>query len=187
VHPLAIAERIVAADGDQHINAQVLQHFQHVFRVVEDLAPALVRVLADFHALQVGRNAVGEHIAGVGARGVQERAAGAVYRAHALLGERHHPLLALLFVLLVNVEIQQPGPAAPDAKNLVTGIFRAIDDLLDARVQAGDIAAAREHTNAQHSSPPVLKIAYWLRQPMGSEVPGIHDKGVYRLCTSHSL
>jgi hypothetical protein len=46
--------------------------------------------------------------------------------------------------LVVRVEMQQPGPATPDADNLVPRVVRAHDERLDAGVEAGDVPAARE-------------------------------------------
>ena len=73
VQPLAVAQRVVAADGNQHVDADVLEILQHVLRDVVDLGGVPGRVCGHALARQMARP---------GARGVQERAAGASGAIH---------------------------------------------------------------------------------------------------------
>ena len=101
------------------------------------------------HALQELRHLARQHVLRVRARRVQERAAGTVHRAHHGFVQRDHPLRVFLRGR-IGVVIQQAAPPSADAVDLMTGVHRAIHDLLDARVQARNVTATRKHTNTQH-------------------------------------
>ena len=112
-------------------------------REVED---ALLIGLGRFWVAQEFRHILWLDLGRVGAAGVEEGAARAVDGAHPVLVE-----LCVAFIVgrrVDGVQVQQPAPPAPDADDFVAFIDRAIDRRLDARVQAGDIAAAGQNTNS---------------------------------------
>jgi hypothetical protein len=142
VQTCAVGERIVAADWDERLNAEVFQHLQNVWCAVGELLFACIRE----HALEeLGHSRLFD-FGGVGARGVQVGAAVAVDRAHTGFGERLDRLVYA--VVIVGVVVEQPAPAVADADHLHPGIDRAVHDRLDTRVQAGHVAAARQDSNS---------------------------------------
>ena len=87
MQPLGIAQRVVAADRHQRPDAQFIQHLQHVRREIEWAVVVWMRL-----ALQERRHLGRADFAGIGAAGVQERAARAIDRADALLVQRQNVL-----------------------------------------------------------------------------------------------
>ena len=150
VQALAKAERVIAADGDQAVDAQELKVLEHVRRkvaqaLVGDVGLGVLRI-----AQETG-NVLGLDLGGIGAAGVQECAARAVDRAHAILVQ----LQVVLFIRrgIFGVQVQQAAPATSDADDLVTFVHGAIDHCLDAGIQAGDITATRQNTNSHPWAP----------------------------------
>ena len=146
---LAVAQRVVPADGDERIDAQVLQVVQDVRR---EVARALV-VRLGVQVLRVAeeiRDVLGADVARFGAAGVEKRAAGAVHRPDALLVERDQVPVETLRI--VRVELQEPAPAAPNADNFVAFFDGAVHDGFDAGVEAGDVAAAGKNTDLHASA-----------------------------------
>src|SRR4029453_9845022 len=95
------------------------------------------------------------HVAGgdlgrVGPAGVQEGPAGAVDGAHLVLGQRLHAVV--LGALGVQVVVEQPGPAPTQPQDLIAAVGGRVHQRLDARVQAGDVAATGQHTDPGHNS-----------------------------------
>src|SRR5690606_28122844 len=88
----------------------------------------------------------GPHLAGVGARAVQEGAARAVDGAHTHRVEVDEVLGHGLRV--VEVGAQQPAPPPPDAGDLVALLVDPVDDGLDAGVETRDVTAAGENADA---------------------------------------
>src|SRR5512132_1952440 len=94
----------------------------------------------------------------VGPAGVQKGPTGPVDGAHLVLSQRLHAVV--LGGVGVQVIVEQPGPAPPQPEDLIAAVGGGIHQRLDARVQAGDIAATGQHTNPGHDSAP--RPADWL-------------------------
>ena len=85
------------------------------------------------------------HVGRSGAGGVQEGAAGAPDFVHDLFGELEHAGAVALGV--VTVEVDQPGPTAPDAQDAVSLAQRTHRDGANRRVQPRHVAATRQNRN----------------------------------------
>src|SRR5260370_19554974 len=133
----AIAEGIVAADGDEVFHAQPGEILQDFGRKVVPLGVVF--------ALQVVRDTVFGDAARIGARRVQEGAAGAPGAIHDVLGKALK--VVGVVVLFVANEIDKPGPASPDTNHFIAFTERTKRDGTDRRVQAGNVSAAGEDTN----------------------------------------
>ena len=93
--------------------------------------------------------AAGPHLARVRARRVEHRAAGPVDRPGVDPVERPD---VLRVELGPGSLVGQALPAAADAEDLVAELGRAVDDALDDRVEAGDVAAAGEDADPSRCS-----------------------------------
>ena len=143
VQRAAVAQGVVAADGDEVIQA-------HGLDVLHHQRSEVIAVLIELHRLgtlgvEVRRQRRLLHLARVGARAVQPGAAGAVDGAGVVDVQRYH----VAFVehapgLLVG----QPFPAAPDADDLEAELMGPVRHPLDDAVQAGDVAAPRQDADA---------------------------------------
>ena len=110
-----------------------LDHPQSVLREVE-------RPFAGCLRGQVRGHLAGANPAGVGARRVQERPAGAVDRADDRRGQRLEPLGRRLGV--GGVMVQERRPAATETDDLVAVVRDPVHDGLDARIEPGHVPAA---------------------------------------------
>ena len=136
-----ISQCIFPSDGYQYVNLKMLQRSQYVVGEVERLAVVQFRL-----GTQKVRRMRGTHAAGIGARGVQEGAAGAVYGAHYEFIERLKALFAHSRV--VGVVKEEAAPATADADGLVPFVNGATDQRLDAGVQSGNISSTSQNTNS---------------------------------------
>ena len=146
---LAVAQGIVTADGNQRVNAQVLQVLENVGREITGTRVLRFRlgVLWIFKKL---RYIVGPHPTGIGPARMEEGAAGTVNGPHPLRVQGHHILVKTIRV--VSVELQEPPPAAADTKHLVPLTAGAIDNFLYRRVEAGNVPASGQDTDLHDSS-----------------------------------
>ena len=135
MHPQRVGERVVAADRDQHVDAERLDDAERVVGEVE-------RAVAVRPRREMRGNLAGPYPARIRPRGVQEGSPGAVDRPHRGGCERLEPLLGRRGV--VEVVLEQGGPAPPEADDLVAVVHDPVDDGLDARVEPGHVAAAGE-------------------------------------------
>src|SRR5271156_1003796 len=131
------AERVVAADGDQAVNAEALEIF-------EDDGSEVVKFAIEgkFFELvggDVRGNFVGGDFAGIGAGSVQSGAAPAVNGASIFAGE-----LAIEAVVagVGGIHVGETFPAFANAGDGVTHFSGAVDHGFDYGVQAGDVATA---------------------------------------------
>ena len=152
VQPRGVAEGVVAADGDEGVDLQGLEVGHHR---VGDVHRVLQTVLA-----QVLGHVLFPHLGRVGARGVQEGAAGAVDGAHVIVFQDLHPVGVAghpQFGLVVG----QSAPAAPETVHLQAGPLGPVHHLLHGRVQAGHVAPAGQDRNSLefplHRSLPVKR------------------------------
>jgi hypothetical protein len=140
-------QRVVAADGHEVGEAEVLDRVEHV---VGEVVDALVRLrVRDRRRVQPRRQGLRPHPARVGARRVEDRAARAVDGAS---------VDAVQDPDVLGIELRAPAlvrealPAAPDAQHLEAEVGRAVDDALDHRVEAGNVAAPGEDADASRCS-----------------------------------
>ncbi len=124
VQPLAVTERVVATDGDQPVDLQVLQVFQHVGREVAGRIVGRLG-LGVLWVLQEVGHGVGLHLAGIGTAGVKHRAAGAINGAYGGVVQRHDVLFDGRRVVAIDQE--QTAPTAADADDFVAGVNGAVD------------------------------------------------------------
>jgi hypothetical protein len=141
----SISQRVLPSDGNQQVDLQVLQHLQHVVGEVQRLA-----VVRFSLGMQEVRRPRGAHAAGVGARGVQEGAAGAVDSPHDEFVERQRTLLVRGRV--VGIVEEKAVPAPTDANGLVSLVDGAVDECFDAGIQAGDVTPSRQNADSHFFS-----------------------------------
>ena len=158
--PGAVRKGVVAADRDQPVQAEPIDHRQAVVGEVEGtFGFALALTLEEL------RHVPGLDLGGIRSAGVQERPAGAIDGAYVTRTE----WLGALDLRLGRVEVvvEQAGPTSPQTDDLIAAIDRAVDERFDARVQSGDIATAGQHSDAGHdrgtptSSAPSISSLYW--------------------------
>ncbi len=140
VEPRGVAERVVAADGDQGVDLQVLEVGDDAVGDVDRERPFLVglpQVLGQIGLADLG---------GVGARGVQEGAAAAVDGPHRVPVQLPHPLAVV--VGIADAVVHESGPAAAEAHHLDPLLLGPVHHLLHGRVQAGNVTAAGQDGDA---------------------------------------
>ncbi len=148
-----IAQRVVAPDGDQVFELQLLQILEYLrCQVVYRAGFSIFRHLRrrKGSATQKFRHLF--HLGRIGAGGVQERAAGAVDRARIAPVQRQN--IARSARGIIQVDMRQPFPASPDTDHFTTDFTASIDHALDHRVQAGNVTTAGEnpHTFYRHQN-----------------------------------
>src|SRR5690606_23271839 len=122
VQAFAEAERVVAADGDQAIDAQEFQVAQHVRSEVEDaLLIGRHRILRI--AQEVG-HILGLDLGRVGAAGVQKRATGAVDRAYLVLVELAEAVVKGRW--FGRVEMKKTAPTTANTHHFVAFVDRTV-------------------------------------------------------------
>ena len=109
----------VAAESDQRVDLQCIQHIEHLLGLV---------------ALRCHP--------GIAARAVQHRAALPVDAAHPVAVEHHHAVLRRPGIGGINP--QHAFPAAPQANHIPAALPCRRRDRLDTGIEAGNIAAAGE-------------------------------------------
>ncbi len=140
---LRVREGVVAADGDQGVDPEAVQVLEHDGREVVDARARLER--REPIVRHDRRELAGPHLRGVRAARVEGRAAGpvdgpgvhAVERADVVgvrVGARPH--------------VGQGLPAAAEPDHLEAELGGAIDDALDDRVEAGNVAAPGEDADS---------------------------------------
>ena len=116
---------------------------------VRSYTPSDVCLSATVFAVEPGGQRRGLHLARVRARGVEHRAAGPVDRPGVDPVEDADVLGVELGAAAL---VGQALPAAADADDLVAELGRAVDDALDDRVEAGNVAAAGEDADPSRCS-----------------------------------
>ncbi len=126
----AVAERVVAADWNQHVHADLLEVPQNVPGDVVD------RLLV---AAQMRRYARARQVAWTGSRCVKERPAGAAGAIH----DRLRQLLHILGIVdpLVAVVVDESCPPAADTYDAVSLAQRPDCDRSYRRIETGDVTA----------------------------------------------
>ena len=110
VQPLTVTERIVATDRDEEVQTEEVDVFQYLWRDVVD------RLLVN--VLQVGRDVGDRQVARTGSRGMQKSTARASCAVDNFLGQFLYA--AAVVGMRVGNQVDQSGPAAPDAENPVS-------------------------------------------------------------------
>ena len=147
---LGEAERVVAADGHQVVEAQALDVLEHDGRQVVESSPSVVivgRLLGGEVRAAAGRARI---LPRVGPRGVEHRAAGPVDGPRVDAVEGHD---VARVGRARRALVGQALPAAADAEDLVAELGGAVGDALDDAVEAGDVAAAGQDADASWLGP----------------------------------
>ena len=137
VQPFGEAQRVVAADRDQILQAQVADVFQHDRRQVVNVFLHAQRL--GFFLAQVRRQRGAAHLRGIGARGMQHRPAGAIDAPRVVAVEGPD---IFRIELRSHLQMRQPFPPAANADDLQIHVRGLVDHALDHRVQPGNIAPA---------------------------------------------
>src|SRR5262249_28556620 len=118
------------------------------------------------------------HLGRVGAARMQHGAAAPVDGARVLLVERHD--VARHAGLVLDIEVGERLPAAPQAQNLDLVAAAAIGDALDDGIETRDIAAAGEDTDAllRHAMPLSDRLGFnsCVTHPVGESPPNSAEK-----------
>ena len=158
-----VAQRIVAADGDQVIQVQRLDVLQHRLGDVEDRGGhALLGGLLRGKSCPSSTGGSFFIFDGIGARTVQIGAAGAVDGAGVLAIQRQHVARAARRIL--QVDVRQSFPAAADADHLAADFAAPVNHRLDDGIQSRNVAAAGEDADTlrSHDCSSSNKIAFRL-------------------------
>ena len=148
-----IAERVVAADRDQVVELQLLDIFQHLRRHVVDGGSDSAFGILRRRKARAGQKRRGFlHLERIRAGTVQPGAARAVDGACVLAVQREN--VAADAGGIVEIDVRETFPAAPDAGDLPADLGAAVHHRLDYGIQTGDIAAAR---SVSRSSLPSFK------------------------------
>ncbi len=89
-------------------------------------------------------NAAFADLAGIGARGVEESAAGAAGAVDDIFGEQLE-VIGVVGILVAD-DVDEAAPAAAQADDLVAFADRADGDGADGGIEAGDVASAGENS-----------------------------------------
>jgi len=137
VQPHAVAEGVIAADGNHVVDAEPFEIFQHFRSEIVSLSMIL--------ALEVFGDVGFAGAARIGARGMEKSAAGASGAIDDILGE----YLEILGVVvgLVAHHLDQAAPAMAKTDDLVAFAERAKGDAADGGIEAGDVAASGENAD----------------------------------------
>ena len=144
VQTVAVAEGVVAADGDEHVDLQVLKVLQDVGRKIAGACVFRFRLGVLPVAEEIGHRLC-LHLAWIGPARVKKGAAGAIDGAHRMLVKGPHiPGEAFR---VVAVELQKSSPAPPYTDDFMAFLRGSVHDGLDARVQSGNIASTCQNSN----------------------------------------
>ena len=177
---LRIRQRVVAADGHQHVDAEGGDVVEDVRRqVVEIVADRVARALLLVHPRrQPGR----AHLARVGSRCVQDGATGPLDRPGVDPVERTEVVLGRR---IARPQVGETLPAAADAEGRVPDLGGAVDHALDDGVEARDVASAGQDGDAfwfghggRHATAP----GRWRMVAVGHRAVGWRDGGPHAVC-----
>ena len=149
MEPVGVAEGVVAADGDEGVDAEELEVPEHGGGGVVHLVGVLLAQVLRHHRLR--------QVAGAGAGGVEEGPAGAPRAVDDLLAQLLD--VGLVVGLPVRHQVHQSGPATPDPEHVVPLAERPDGDGADGRVEARYVTAAREDSDTalvRHAIPLLL-------------------------------
>src|SRR5713101_8553678 len=130
----AVAERVVAADGDQRINAEpgeILEHFG-----------SEVVLLGGESLPEMSGNAGLAHAAGIGAGRMEKGAAGAAGAIDDLFVEKVE-VVGVVVILLAD-HVHEEGPAMSNANDLIAFADGAKCYAADGGIETGNVAASGE-------------------------------------------
>ena len=142
VHPVRIAQGVIAADGDKGLDVQGVDHLENLVGEIHEVAARESRRVVS----QKQRNRLARHVTGIRARSVQEGAAGPTDGSNRLA--RQLDGMFLEGILVVKVEIQETGPTAPDTDDFITVVRGTINHRPYTRIQTGDIAPASQDSDS---------------------------------------
>src|SRR5215467_68996 len=129
-----VTERVVAADGNERVNAKPCKVFQ-------DFGSQVVFFRRELAAEMV-RHARLTDASRVGSRGMKEGTASAARTVYRFFVEEKE-VVGIVLILLAD-HIHQAGPAVTNADNLIAFAQGAESDGADRRIEAGNVAAPGE-------------------------------------------
>src|SRR5712692_9302416 len=130
----AIAERVVAADGDESIDAKPGE-------ILEDFGSEVVLLGGEF-VLEMRGDAGFADAARIGAGRMEKGAAGAAGAIDDLFVEKEE-IVGIVVILFAN-HVDEAGPAVANADDLVTFADGAESDATNGGVETGNVAASGE-------------------------------------------
>src|SRR5207237_10670079 len=143
VQALAIAQGVIAADRNEHVDAEVREVLEHILRHVVDL-----RVIAGHEC----RHALAREMAGARSRRVKKRTAGPRRRIHDGLVELLHALAVV--GSLVAIVIDEARPPTADANDTISLAQGTDGNRADRGTSAGARAAAGANGSRSLPVPP---------------------------------
>jgi hypothetical protein len=146
VQARGVGQGVVAADGHQRPDPQLVQRGHHVIGAVDPVAGPGIEV-----RLQGLGQIPGQDLAGIGARGMKDRAAGPVDAVNRVAVQ--HDGMVPKGLLVLGIDMQRPGPAAAEAERVPAEFLGPGDDGFDAGVEAGNVAPAGQDAYAHVSIP----------------------------------
>src|SRR5581483_4350438 len=132
-----VAQGVVAADGDEVLDAEVFQIFEH-------FGSQIILVSAESFT-QMGWHAGFADPSRVGARTVEESTTGAAGAIHRLFGE--HLKVFTIVGSLVADHVDQAAPSATKPYDLITFPQGTNGDGANGRIQSGNVASAGEYAD----------------------------------------
>jgi len=137
VKPDAITKRVVAADGNERLNTKPREVFQNFESEIVFLGREFV--------LEMHGHAGLADASGIGARGMEKRAAGAAGAIDDFFVQQNK-VVGVVAILFAD-HVHEPGPAVANADNLIALAQSAERDATNRRVQTGYVAASGEDAN----------------------------------------
>ena len=128
-----IAECVVSADRDQRSEPQRLRCFSRTCELtsytIDVLPPLVTSFLRKILVLEEIGKLRHRHLGGIGPAAVQDRAAVTVDGAGILARQRQD--VARFAWLIVQADVGQPFPSAPNANHFTAVLGRSVSDFLD--------------------------------------------------------
>src|SRR6266851_1837399 len=129
-----VAERVVAANGDESVDAEPVE-------ILEDFGSEVVFLSGEFVFQMRGDAGLGD-AAGIGARRMEKSAAGAAGTINGLIVEEEE-IVGIVVILLAD-NIHESGPAVANADDLMAFAQCAKRDATDGGIETGNVAASGE-------------------------------------------
>src|SRR6266852_6443320 len=165
----SIAERVIAADGDERINAEPGE-------ILEDFGSEVVFLGGEL-VLEMRRDAGLGHPAGIGTGRMEKGAAGAAGAINGLFVEKEE--VVGVVVILRADHVHEAGPAVANADDLVAFANGAKSDAADGGIETGNIAASGKDADDAFLG---VDVSHYSRIAFSVEAEDeiIHYGGVFR-------
>ena len=137
---LPVTEGVISANGNQYIDAQVLQ-------VAEDMRGKIVEFVLFCLPFKEFRYVLVFDFPRICSRGVEMGASGAIYGANPCSVQFYNIFLSTLGV--VGVELEETCPTSSDSYYIEALLDTAVNHCFDTWVQPGHVATARKYPYSQ--------------------------------------